>query len=345
MASDFTTVFKAAHPEFKRKLSDQTIKRRMILAELQRRGRITYNHDGTELDWRIRYLEHELKPYADGAPVVFDRIDPYIKAVLPYRAYDMNTVVTKKEKLATKGRSAIFKLYRSKTKELKDDSRKKFNGKLYGTGDNGTDIHGLNSIGTATHTSGSTLGTVTGTYASISMVLGANGGADGDSEYDFWTPTMVTWNSSAFNASGSTFIDTAFEAIRLGIIEVSVENDKEETVDLVVLAKDLYRDFLNAYETKEQIYTSKGRKPGPVASLGFEAVWFDGVEVSWEHDVAANTGWGINFDQIEVCVMDTMLFGGEVENDIDSKATKMDLDFFGNMKIESPRHIFKLAAA
>ena len=345
MASDFTTIFKAAHPEFKRQLSDQTTKRRLILAELQRRGRITFNHDGTELDWRHRYLEHELTAYTDGAPVVFDRIDPYIKAVLPYRAYDMNTVVTKKEKLATKGKSAIFKLYRSKTKELKDDSRKKFNGKLWGSGDNGTDIHGLGSIGSGTHTSGAVVGTNTGTYAGISMVLGANGGAAGDSEYDFWTPTLVTWNSSAWAASGSTFADTAFEAIRYGMIEVAEENDEESTIDAVVLAKGLYRDFLTAFQAKEQLYTTKGRKAGPIASLGFEAVWFDGVEVTWEHDVTAEEGWGINFDQMELCVMDSMLFGGEVENDIDSKATKMDLDFFGNLKIESPRHFFKLAAA
>lgn len=345
MASDFTTIFKAAHPEFRRKLSDQTIKRRMLLAELERRGRITYNHDGTEMDWRHRYIEHELTPYVDGAPVVFDRIDPYIKAVLPYRAYDMNTVVTKKEKLATKGKSAIFKLYRSKTKELKDDSRKKLNGKLWGSGDDGQNIHGLNSIGSGTHTSGAVAGTVTGSYAGISMVLGANGGSAGDSEYDFWSPTLVTWNSSAWKASGSTFVDTCFEAIRYGMIEVAEENDKESTVDVVVLAKGLYQDFLTAFQAKEQLYTSKGRKPGPIADLGFEAVWFDGVEVTWEHDVTTETGWGINFDQMELCIMDSMLFGGDVENDIDSKATKMDLDFFGNLKIESPRHFFKLAAA
>jgi hypothetical protein len=344
VATDFTTIFKAAHAEFKRGLSDQTIKKRLLLAAMQKRGRITFNHDGTQLDWRNRYREHSLDAYVDGQPVVFSRIDPYIQAVLPYRAYDMNTVVTKKEKLATKGKSAIFKLYRQKTKELRDDSRKKFNGKLWGSGANGSDIHGLQSIGTATNTSAAVEGTVTGTYAGISMVLGANGGAAGDPEYDFWTPTNLTWNSSAWDATGSNFDDTAFEAIRYGMIEVAEQNDEEETIDAICLNKVLYRNFLLAYQSKEQIYTSKGGKPGPVTSLGFEAVWFDGVEVTWETDIPTSVGWGINFDRLELCVMDSQLFGGDVEDDIDSKATKMDLDFFGNLKIESPRHFFKLEA-
>ena len=60
MATDFTTIYKAAHANFKRGLSDQTIKKRLLLSAMQKRGRITYNNDGTELDWRVRYREHEL---------------------------------------------------------------------------------------------------------------------------------------------------------------------------------------------------------------------------------------------------------------------------------------------
>lgn len=345
MPTDFGTFYKAAHAEFKKGVADETIKRRMLLAELQRRGRISYNHDGTEMDWRVRYLEHDLNSYVDGGPVVFGRIDPYIKATLPYRAYDMNTVVTKKERLATQGKSAIFKLYEQKTKELKEDARKKFNGKLWGSGNTGTtDIHGLNSIFDGTYASGSKNGTANGTYAGIAQTLGANGGALGDSEYNFWTPTLVAWNSSQFT-SPYTFKATAGEAIRHGIVNVMDENDAEMRVSVVCLAKAMFLSFLEYMAGKEQIYTSKGRQPGPVASLGFEAVWFDGVEVTWEHDVPANTGFGINFNRLELCCMTDQLFGGDVEYDIDTKAWKMDIDFWGNLKIESPRHFFKLAAA
>ena len=341
--ADFTTIYKAAHAEFKRGLADETIKRRRLLRELQSRGRITFNHDGTEMDWRVRYKEHSLTAYTDGAPVQFGRIDPYIKAVLPYRAYDMNTVVTKKEKLATKGKSAIFKLYAQKTKELKEDSRKKFNGKLWGSGANGTDIHGVESIFSGTYASGSVTGTANGTYAGIAQTLGANGGADGSPEYDFWTPSLYAWNSTAW-AGSTIFTANAGEVLRRGIVDTMVENNGEDRVDAIFLGKQLFIDFLAYLESKNTIFTQQGGGVGSMTDSGFEDVMFDGVRLTWEYDITANRGYGLNYDKMELCVMDSEFFGGEVEDDIDSKATKMDVDFFGNLKIESPRHFFKITA-
>jgi hypothetical protein len=320
------------------------VKRRRFLRELKSRKRITFNHDGNELDWRVRYLEHDLDTYTDGAPVVFGRIDPYVKATLPYRAYDMNTTVTKKERLATKSKSAIFKLYRQKTKELKDDSRKKFNGKLWGSGSDGENIHGIESIFSGTYASGSTTGTANGTYAGIAQTLGSLGGASGDAHYDFWTPKLYAWDSSAWVVSTSTFQTTAGEVLRQGIIDTMQENDEEERVDAIFLAKQLFVGFLNYLEANDQLYTTKGSKQAAKTAWGFKGVVFDDVDVTWEFDIAANRGYGVNYDKCELCCMDTQLFGGAVEDDIDSKAIKMDVDFFGNMKWESPRHFFKITA-
>jgi hypothetical protein len=341
MPADFTTVFKAAHSEFVRGLSDETIKRRRILKELQSRGRVTFNHDGQDHDWRVRYREHDLDTYVDGAPVVFGRIDPYIQAVLPWRAYDMNTVVTKKEKLATRGKSAIFKLYKQKTKELRDDVRKKFNGKLWGSA--GTaDIHGAEEIFGATYASGSISGTANGTYAGIAQTLGANGGATvADPEYAFWTPNMYAWDASGW-VGGQTFASNAGAVLRRGIIDTMQENDLEERVDCIYLAKQLFIDFLQYLDARDNIYTAKGGKLGPTTDAGFTAVIFDAVKVTWEFDIATNRGYGLNFDKMELMSMNTMLFDGAVEDDIDSKATKMDVDYFGNLKFESPRHFFKI---
>jgi hypothetical protein len=345
MSQAFGTIAKAAHDMFVRKLSDQTARNHVMLSMLKKKGRIKYRCDGTQLTWPVRYKRHALETYTDGKQVQFKRIDPYLRATVPWRAYDMNTIVTKQETLATQSKSALFKLYGSKTRELRVDFMRELTGKFFNDGSDGENFHGAEAIFSGTYTSGSKAGTANGTYASLNQTLGNYGGTSlSNPEYAFWTPTLVAWNSSAWAATGSTFVATALEAVRYGINRTMRRNAKGERVDVIDLTLDMWEDFQNALEAKESIYVTKGKR-GTLAELGFTTMYYDGVEVTWEEDVPANTGYGFNFDYIELDCMTATLVDGYVEKDVDSKGWKIGADIFGNCKFESPQHQFKLYAA
>ena len=345
MTQAFGTILKAAHDLFIMGLADQTVRNHVILSMLKKKGRIKYGQDGTQMNWKVRYKRHQLETYQDGKVVTFKRIDPYLEATLPWRDYDMNTVVTKQERLATRGKSGIFKLYGQKSKELKTDFSRELSGKFFGDGSDGENFHGAEAIFSGTYTSASKAGTANGTYAGLNQTLGNYGGSStADPEYDFWTPALVAWNSSAWNASASTFYATCLEAVRYGINRAMRKNATQERIDVVDLNLDMFEQFQNALEAKETIYVTKGNK-GLLGALGFTTMYFDGVEVTWEEDVPANTGYGFNFDYIELDCMTDQLIDGYVEYDIDSKGWKIGADLFGNFKFESPQHQFKLYAA
>lgn len=345
MTQVFGTIAKAAHDMFVRKLSDQTARNHVILSMLKKKGRIKYGCDGTQLTWTVRYKRHAMQTYTDGSHVQFKRIDPYLRANLPWRAYDMNTLVTKAERLACQGKSALFKLYASKSEELRTDFTRELAGKFFQDGSDGENFHGAEAIFSGTYASGSKAGTANGTYANLNQTLGNYGGSSvADVEYGFWTPTLIAWNSSAWNASGSGFDDTCFEVLRYGINRTMRRNAMGERVDVVDLHLDMWEQFENAMEAKEQLYVQKNKR-GTLAELGFTTMYFDGVEVTWEEDVPERTGYGFNFDKMRLNVQTKRLVDAYEEYDVDSKAWKLGADIFGNFQFESPQHQFKLAAA
>lgn len=345
MGEVFGTIARATHDKFIRKLSDETTRKHAILALLEKKGRIEFGADGKQLTWPVRYKEHDLETYVDGAQVQFKRINPYLWATLQWRAYDMNTLVTKFERLTSKGQEALIKLYAQKAKELKTDFRRKLSGKFFGSGANGLDFNGVEAIYSATYAAGSLEGTLNGTYATISQVLGTYGGASiADKEYAFWSPTTINWNSTVWTGSApASFATTALAATRYGILHTMRRNDMGERVDMVDLNLEMFRLFEEAYSAKEQIHVLRGKDTGPLGQMGFKTIEYDGVEVTWEENVAANVGYGLNLDYVKLCVLSDTLVDGSVEYDIDSKSWKMDADIFGNFQFSSPQHQFKLA--
>lgn len=342
----FGTIVNAAHDRFVRKLSDQTLRRHVIVGLLNAKGRIEYGCDGTQLTWPIKFKRNTLATYQDAQEVVFQRRQPYKRATLEWAAYDMNDVVTEKELLTTRSRSALFKVYEQKEQSLQEDFLAEFNGEFFQAGTAGERMQGIHAaFPTVTATSGATAAAVSGTYATLNVGLGTYGGSSvNDPEYAFWTPTALTWNSSGWFAGTSpTFQSNAFEVARNGIILTGRRNNKNARVDYITYCIDWYTKFLNAFETKEQIYTSKGNKD-TVGGLGFEAIVFDGVEITWEEDVPDNQAFGINVDQMGLKVLGDDLVTYRHEWDIRQKAWLLDVGIYGNFFF-NPQHFFTIREA
>ena len=202
----------------------------------------------------------------------------------------------------------------------------------------------MEGIFSATWATASRDGTADGSYAGIDQTLGTYGGSSiSDVEYGFWSPTLVNWESTAWDGGAPTdFTETALQSVRYGILNTMRRNAVGERIDYVDFHLDMYRLFMEAYSAKENLYVNKGSRNGPLASLGFETLEYDGVEITWEEDVPASTGYGINCNYVDLCLLSDTLVDGAVEYDIDSKGWKMDADIFGQFKFSSPQHQFKL---
>jgi hypothetical protein len=54
---------------------------------MKEKGRITFNHGGDKIDWRVRYKRAPMQGYADGDTLTFSRRDRWKTAELDWRGY------------------------------------------------------------------------------------------------------------------------------------------------------------------------------------------------------------------------------------------------------------------
>src|SRR5262249_41119019 len=97
--------------EFIRGAEVNVLRNRKLLALMKERGRITFNHAGDLLDWKVRYKRAPMIGYADSDTLTFSRRDRWKTAQLDWRGYAATDSMTKKEKLMNKDVAAIVKIY------------------------------------------------------------------------------------------------------------------------------------------------------------------------------------------------------------------------------------------
>jgi predicted metal-dependent peptidase len=88
MASDWVGIAETTTRDYLRDVENDITRNRKLLAMLQARGRITFNHSGTDMDWKIRFKRAIPKGYADMDTVTFPRRNRHKTAVLGYRGYN-----------------------------------------------------------------------------------------------------------------------------------------------------------------------------------------------------------------------------------------------------------------
>ena len=150
---------------------------------------------------------------------------------------------------------------------------------------------------------------------------------------------IVNADSSYFGAT--TWKDNCVKAVREAIHQTRRNDSKEDQVDMVLLDRRLYIDFLNTLDAKERVIVS--RQNG-LRSYGFTDVFeLDGVEVSAENSVPANTGYGLATGNVELLCMESQLMVSEGPfYDEISQQFRYVVSTLGNLKFKSPRNFFKI---
>lgn len=348
--------------EYVRNETQAVLRNRILLAMLESKGLITYNHEGTEMDWPVRYREASAFGFDAGDTITFSRQNRHKRATLPWRGYAMGESMDEKTRLMNRGQAALVKLYSNMAKMMMSDMRSAFSGQLFIDGNaagNGKLFHGFESFLGNTglvDAANSKAGAPSSTYAGLSTALGNYQGSwsdttvwpdgNGDANYDFWSPLIVDYQHAAWPQSTKTWDYTCEDALAYGIFHAQKNKDADATLDIVLLAKDLYLRFKNKLRLKENIQVTPREGSSGAYKLGFTNMQnFDGVDVTSDHDVPAGVGYGLCTNMIEICMLSDSIFetGGPVFNE-ETQAWRNWIAFYGNMRYKSVRNFVKWKA-
>lgn len=360
--ADWSRVVNTTIKKYLRDLEVNVLRKRKVTAMLKSRGEISYNNAGDDFQWPIEMKEPRMQGYADTDTLTFSRFDAYKTASLPYRGYAITDAMTKMEQLKNRSTEQIVNIYDGITKRLLRSMEHQFGNEFYIDGNlaaNAKRLHGLESfLANTTAVSGSRIAPPSDTYAGLTTGLGDYGGTwsgtwpvgKGDAEYDFWSPLIVNYTdagAAAWTASTKTWANTCLEALRFGITHAMKNDSVDGVLDVILLERDLYRQYKEKLATNERILVERPSSPqgNTLTSLGFGDVSnYDGVEITSEYDVGSALGYGFNFNHIHLRVMQDQLFVNDgPDYDIASKTWRFSLDFFGNLQI-NPRYFVKFAA-
>ena len=344
-----------------------SLRKYKLFAALEGSGQIRTNMSGRGFDWEIQYRNHTPSGNNGETPRTFARQNLWKRAELEFRGAQASDAIYKKEMLENRSAQALVNVAGKMASRLLTSMEqylaKEWTIDGYAAG-NELRFHGIESfmgLAATPQTINKTTGALrnrndedpfyapSDTYAGLSTVLGAYGGsADAvsmwpsgkvDPEFDFFSPIVVNADSSYFGAS--SWKDNCAKALREAIHQTRRNDTKEDQVDMVLLDRRLFIDFLNTLDAKERVIVSR---TNGLRSYGFTDVFeFDGVEVGSEGSVPANTGYGLAVGNVELLCMENQLMVSEGPfYDEITQQYRYVVSTLGNLKFKSPRNFFKL---
>lgn len=358
-----------------REEEQNTFRRFKLWAAISAAGNVAYNQSGRGVNWQIRYRNVPVTGNDGTTPRVFARHNLWIDAELPYRGYQTTDQITEKEMLENRGQQALINVGGKMASRLQESMEQHLSTEVYIDGNavgNELRFHGIESFmgilmnGATRRTINLDTGAIRDenaadmffapgdTYAGNSTALGALGGSQlsgswpngtADPEYDFYSPILIKGNSTSFSASGTaSWRNNCVAAIREGIHQAKRNDTREAAVDVVLMDRRLYIDFLNSQESKERMIVQKSVG---LRALGFDdVVSLDGIDLSTEYGVPANTCYGFSTGNMEVkSMMSAMYQGGGPYYAEEVQAYRYVCATLANLKFKSPRNFFKILAA
>ena len=345
-----------------------TFRKYKVFALLEGSGRVAMNQGGRGFDWEVRYRNQPVTSNTGESARVFARHNLWQRANLPYRGYSVTDMVTKREMLENRGVSQLIDVAGKMASRLQESMQEQLGQEIYVDGNlpgNENRWHGLESVfgvnGSVNIDTGAHETTARAEdpflwpddiYAGLSTELGALGGAQReagswpyvpvDPEYDYYSPLVVNYESSYFKGANQTWKDQCIEAIREGVQHAKRNDTKESQIDLVLLNRKLYIDFLNRLDSRERAIVTK---TAGLRSYGFgDVVEMDGIEVSTEYAIPSETGYALSIGNMEMKCMEGQLMTGEgpYYNE-ELQAHRYAVSVLANLKMKSPRNFVKFS--
>jgi hypothetical protein len=349
-----------------------TFRRFKVFAALQANGNVAMNQGGRGFDWQVRMRNVPVSTYTGESPRVFARHSLWQRANLPYRGYSVQDQITKREMLENRGPAQLINVAGGMTNRLKESIEQHLSQEVFVDGElsgNENRWHGLESMfainGTVNNGTGAQrtanaadpFGFPADTYAGLNTGLGSYAGSQRttsgawpavpvDPEYDFWSPIVCNYTSTYFGTAASTPLLTwrqnCLEALRLSCNHAKRNDTKENQIDMVLLDRSMYIEFLNRLDARERAIVTKGNG---LRSFGFDAVEIDGIEVASDYACPSGVGYALSVGNMEMKVMTGQLLEAEgpFYNE-ELSAYRYSVTCLANIKMKSPRNFVKFQA-
>jgi hypothetical protein len=349
-----------------------TFRRFKVFAMLESSGNVLMNQSGRGFDWNVRYRNAPVSGSTGDTPRTFARQNLWKRAELPYRGATAQDSIFRREMLENRGQQALVNVADQMAQRLQESIENYLGFQVYADGNmpgRENDFHGLDSFlgydgtiseaagaGVATkRTSGNAIdrfGYPSDSYAGLATQLGYYGGgrisaagtwpeAPVDPEFDFYSPVIVNYTSTGFK-NKNTWADNCVEATRAGIHHCRRNDTREAAIDMVILDRKLYIEYLSTLDGKERIQVSSNTG---LAALGFTDTFRqDGVDVTSEYACPAGRGYGLSIGNMELRSLESTLMVGEGPfYDEELSSYRFACSVLANIRCRSPRNFFLLA--
>lgn len=358
-------VVNTSMPEYLKGADDLTIKKRLVLMMLERRGLVTLNHNGYEQTEDVQYKEPPTEAYADGATVNYAPRDLWKQATIDWRGYLVTDYMSYKQTLMNSGTEAIVRRYAGIIPNMVKSVRNKLGLEVYVDGyasGNENRLCGAESF--CGYTAGSTaagdiIAFPSDTYRGLSTAFRTAGTwtsalstypntalardypeGTGDPEAHYWTPILAKWDSTGWNTGVTTWSGNSEKTLRR-VVQWLTHTAGGDGGDLLgMLSGDMMTGFKDAM-------SAKNRQLAPhmeATDLGFpDTLNFEGLALKSEYGVAAQTGFVFNVGEMELMSLDTKLITSRGPDFCpDTLGYKFSVGMFGNIKFGSPKYHAKI---
>jgi hypothetical protein len=323
-----------------------------LLAMMRSKGKIRRGY-GKSIDWRPRFRRRTINANAgDIVSLSFPQTATRRKATLPWRSYDLGESVTKFEQYISEGPKEVvlYNIVEKVVEEMMDDFMTDFKAELYvdGNAGNANQIHGLESwFSVSGAYSGGYVGVPNDTYAGLSTALGNYGGSwsattwpigTGPTEYHAWSPMVVDYTDTAWDATTKTWPNTWHECLRFATTYMRILQKKGP--NLFLLNPELLRQAKNSLTSAETFEITQN--PGSaLTKLGFQTLQFEGVELMDGYEVPSTVGYGLNFDELSLHHLGPQLVNPDNDEDITTATRRFALMSFCQMVPTTPAYFIK----
>ncbi len=365
MANEWIGIVMEKAPVYAKGALDLTIRKRLELAMIQKRGNIMLNHDGSyEEYYDVDYAEPPVTGFGEGARAVFERrnyLQPAKKNSRGHIATD-EMHIHEKALLAHKS-SNIVNRYNRIVPKLIDSIKKQIGFEMYvdgGAAGNENKFEGFETF--CGHTQCSTADKVAqpnDTYNNLSTALGQAGTwstdlttspnatqdvdwpvGKGDPEYDYWSPKLINYNSTAWGAGFQTWSANCERVLRAAAswLSITVGVDRADLVSLI--SSELLDEFKN-------VVAAKGRtllEHPEARDLGFpDIVNYDGIALQASFGIPAGSAYVFDVGKTQLeFVENQMVMTDGPTWDPNSQSFKFTARSFGNY-VWCPKHVAKIA--
>lgn len=353
-----------------------TFRKFKVFAALEASGNVVMNQSGRGMDWNVRYRNTPVSGNSGDTPRTFSRQSLWKRAELPWRGFVTTDSIFRREMLENRGQEALVNIASQMAQRLQESLEQHMATQVYADGDAAgkeNDFHGLDTF--MKYTAATTIDSSStsnpfatrnsantadkffapnATYAGLRTNLGYYGGGrlsgtktwpvcPVDPEADFYSPVLVNYNATGFNSgSANDWAENCIEATREGIFQCKRNDTREAAIDMVILDRNLYIQYLNRLNSTERALVT--RSTG-LRAYGFTDVFEqDGVEITSEYAVPADRGYGISIGNMELHCLESQLFTAEgpfFQEELNSY--RYSCSVLGNLRFRSPRNFFLLA--